>query len=205
MHNLLPDNIFNILFFRGDSDQKKIYLTYDDGPHPENSPLLLDLFDDLNIKTTLFMIGENVQQHPALVQDAARRGHSIQNHGFHHHPLWFRSVQAIEQSLRQTNDLIEDLTRQQPTCFRPPYGRFGLNTIRACKNLGMKIVLWNVLPRDFLASVTGEQIKTRVQKGVSPGSIVVGHENIPFQKHAESLLEIVEYARGRGYSFDKLV
>ena len=202
--NLLPNKLFNRINFRGNPENNRIYLTFDDGPHPENTPRLHELLAQLDIKVTFFLQGENVEKHPEIAKAAAEAGHSLQNHGFYHRALSFCSKDEIEKNICETNSIIEKITNSTPTCVRPPYGRFGWNAFRVCQRLDMKIVLWNNMPFDFLPQTTSRQIVSRIKKNLSPGSIIVLHDNVPFEKHAESLPEITAFARKQGFSFDIL-
>src|SRR5438128_7898270 len=99
-----------------------IAITFDDGPSATLTPKLLDLLAAHHIKTTFFVIGENVAEHPDIVARAAREGHEIGNHSWSHPNLGKMSDEAVRRQLRQTDDAVRQATGKRPTLMRPPYG-----------------------------------------------------------------------------------
>ena len=106
-------------------------LTFDDGPFPIYTTLLLDTLDRLHLTATFFLIGEQVEQYPYFAQAIARAGHEIGNHSFHHPNLTQLAAQAVEDELRRTQEVITAVTGQTPRYFRPPGGDYNDTVLRS--------------------------------------------------------------------------
>ena len=128
----------------------RIALTFDDGPTPGVTELVLKELADHKLHATFFMIGSKVQMYPALAKEVADAGHEIGNHSWDHPTLSAMSDEKVDSQLQRTQDAIHDATGKIPVWFRPPYGAFSKTRqghIPASKGLG--IVLWSVDPRDW--------------------------------------------------------
>ena len=196
---ILPD-----LWFRFPASEPRIYLTFDDGPHPEHTPALLNLLDQHNARATFFMVGSQAQKHPKLVQRVARN-HSIANHTWNHLRLRGQSYDVIASQLERTRVLLEELSQSVTEFFRPPYGVLGRTLLRYARQQGHQIVMWDVLPWDFLSHRTADHIIACLINKVRPGSIVVlhdGHKCAP--KMIAALRVALPVLKARGFAFDPL-
>lgn len=160
-------------------DGNKIYLSFDDGPHPVATGFVLDLLKEYDARATFFCIGKNVAAHPGLYQRIVAEGHRIGNHSFSHVNGWKTSDRDYINDIRSAAALIDtDL-------FRPPYGRVRFSQLRMLRHeLQMKPVMWSVLSGDFDPSISLEQCAVNVLRHMKPGSIVVFHDS---QKALEKL------------------
>lgn len=202
MLKIFPNNVFHQIYFRGNFDQRQLYLTFDDGPTLVCTPHILKLCKKLKIKATFFVTGENAHKYPSLLQDISRAGHCLGCHGYEHISLLFRSQSEIRQSIFSTNQVIEKATGTLPKFFRPPFGRFGWSVVKICREQRMKIVLWNIMPHDYKNNITANNIISRITHKIQPGSIIVLHDNLQQpQKLLQSLPVIVERARRNGFQF----
>jgi peptidoglycan/xylan/chitin deacetylase (PgdA/CDA1 family) len=160
-------------------DGPYIAMTFDDGPSAKLTAKLLDLLAAHHIKATFFVIGENVVQHPELVQRAARAGHEIGNHSWSHPYLAKMSDEGVRQQLQKTDDAIKSATGTRPTLMRPPYGSL---TARQKKwihdEFGYQIILWDVDPLDWKRPGP-TVVCNRIVKETRPGSIVLSHDIHP--------------------------
>lgn len=153
-----------------------IYLTFDDGPNPEITLQLLDLFAELNIKATFFMIGQKAEQHPEIVMQLMQNGHTIGNHSYSHTRLLWLSKEKVKYELRKTDQVLQNITGQKPVWFRPPYGQFGPQLLNVLKSSGHKMALWSASARDYAINSSVYTIQTRLEKAMRPGKVIVLHD-----------------------------
>jgi peptidoglycan-N-acetylglucosamine deacetylase len=180
------------------SKEKKLFLTFDDGPIPEVTPWVLDLLKKYNAKATFFCIGDNVQKHPKIYRRLLSDGHRTGNHTMHHVNGWkaknhdyFRQV--IDCSALVKSDL-----------FRPPYGRIRLSQANSISKK-YRIVMWDVLSRDYDRQLNGEQVLKNVLNSSRPGSIVVFHDSLKALDRLKiALPSTLEYFSSLGYSFEAI-
>ena len=155
--------------------EKKIALTFDDGPHPI-TPQILMLLKKYNAKATFFCIGKNVEKHPEILKQIIDDGHSIGNHSYSHSHFFdfFRKDRIVEE-INQTNTIIEKFTGKKILFFRPPYGVTNPSIKRALEITKHKVIGWNIRSMDGL--IKNEKINyNRIAKRVAPGSIVLLHD-----------------------------
>jgi peptidoglycan/xylan/chitin deacetylase (PgdA/CDA1 family) len=197
-----PPNWFR--FFSGptiwriETNEKKLFLTFDDGPIPELTPWILDTLDEFNAKATFFCVGDNVRKFPELFKDIRARGHGAGNHSYSHLNGFRASIQSYSRDVYRARKYIDS------KLFRPPYGRLRGFARRLLK-ARYKIILWDVLSMDYDQSLDPRQIVRNVVGNVKPGSIVVFHDNIKARENLEyALPRILDYYSKRGYSFVNL-
>lgn len=177
---------------------KKIYLTFDDGPIPEITPWILDLLQEHQIKATFFCVGENIVKHPTIYQRLIREGHRIGNHTFNHLKGWDTPDDIYFQNI----ELCQQHT--QSNLFRPPYARATKSQINLL-NKEYELIYYDVLSGDFDLKLSPEQCYKNVLKHTKNGSIIVFHDNlkaIPRVKYA--LPRVIAHFLEKGYTFDTL-
>src|SRR5438309_594324 len=157
-------------------DGPYIALTFDDGPSEKLTPRLLDLLAQHHIHATFFVIGENVAQHPEIVQRAAREGHEIGNHSWSHPNFAKMSDDAVRSQIKRTEEAISSAIGSRPILLRPPYGSVTMRQKHFIHDdLGYEIILWDVDPLDW--KEPGPNIvSSRILKETRPGSIVLSHD-----------------------------
>src|SRR5947209_18545253 len=166
----------NITFNSVHTDGPYIAMTFDDGPSATLTPKLLDLLAAHHIKATFFVIGENVAEHPEIVERAAREGHEIGNHSWSHPDLAKMSDDAVRSQIKRTEDAITGAIGSRPVLLRPPYGSITTRQKHFIHDdLGYEIILWDVDPLDW--KEPGPNIvSSRILKETRPGSIVLSHD-----------------------------
>ena len=170
--------VFPNLIWDIKTDKKEIYLTFDDGPHPEITPQILEILNRFNTKATFFCVGENVSKFPETYNSIISNGHSVGNHSYDHINGWKSSNKEYFTNIEKAKTLINS------DLFRPPYGRITPSQIKFLKKQ-YSIIMWSVLTYDFDKKVGKEQcLKNSIIK-TQPGSIVVFHDSL---KSAENLL-----------------
>jgi peptidoglycan/xylan/chitin deacetylase (PgdA/CDA1 family) len=167
---------------------REVLLTFDDGPHPEVTPLILDILARHQMKAVFFVVGVNVRKYPHLVDRIYREGHTIGNHTFYHINLRQHSQERVLKEIRTTNDLVEKITGKRPKVFRPPYGALNQTSLDLLRGEGMDVMLWTVDPGDWRnrnMAKTMENLKRQMrlnQEG--KGGVVLFHDTQRSTAHA---------------------
>jgi peptidoglycan/xylan/chitin deacetylase (PgdA/CDA1 family) len=181
--------------WRMDKNEKAVYLTFDDGPIPNITPWVLDILDRYQIKATFFMVGDNVVKHPNEFKQVVERGHRIGNHTFNHIKGFGRSIRQYMKNTEQANELLKT------NLFRPPHGHMKAGQYAALKRR-YKIVMWDLVTRDYSKHLNGKQVLAKVKKYVRNGSIITFHDSIKSQKNIEyALPRAIEWLLKEGYTF----
>ena len=183
--------------WRMDSSERAVYLTFDDGPIPEVTPWVLDVLDKYRIKATFFMVGDNVRKHPDEFKMVVERGHRIGNHTYNHIGgfRWFSwkylgNVQRAEEIL-QTGKL-----------FRPPHGWMKLMQYRVMRSTGWRVVMWDLVTRDYSNRLTAGEVLENVKRYTRNGSIITFHDSLKsIDKLKEILPEALSWIKSQGYEF----
>lgn len=160
---------------RGPRDNKRIALTFDDGPTPGVTEKVLQALSQSRARSTFFMIGNRVKQSPNLAREVKAQGHEIGNHSYTHPVLSHLSAETVKQELEKTQNIIAETTGVTSHWFRPPYGAFKASQAPIAAALKLNIVIWSVDPRDW--SRPGiNVIQRRVVNQTSGGDIVLCHD-----------------------------
>ncbi|MDX6767499.1 MAG: polysaccharide deacetylase family protein [Candidatus Methylacidiphilales bacterium] len=159
----------------GPGFNNRLALTFDDGPTPGVTEIVLKELARRSIPATFFMIGRNADAYPSLAKEVAAAGHEIGNHSYTHPALSGLSEERVNYELQKTQDVLEGINGRPPAWFRPPYGAFRRDQgpIPRCKSLG--VALWSVDPRDW-SRPGSSTIVQRVVSAAAPGSIVLLHD-----------------------------
>jgi peptidoglycan-N-acetylglucosamine deacetylase len=189
----------NITFNSVHTDGPYIAMTFDDGPSATLTPKLLDLLAARHIKATFFVIGENVAEHPEIVERAAREGHEIGNHSWSHPNFGKMSAESVRSQLRRTDDAIKNATGKRPTLMRPPYGSITDREKHWIHDeFGYQIILWDVDPYDWRRPGPAV-VRNRILKETQPGSIVLSHDIHPGT--IEAMPSTFDALEAKGFKF----
>jgi len=186
------------VFWSGPYTSQKVALTFDDGPHQENTLLILKALEEKNILATFFLIGENAETYPELVLEIKRRGHEIGNHSYSHPNMGKANPVKVIKELRRTQRILKEITGSSPTLFRPPYGTMMLEDLVVMPRFGLKVILWTVDSKDWFG-IEKNQIEETILGTVTGGSIILYHEQCP--ESIKSLPRVIDVLKGRGYEF----
>ncbi len=193
IQNLLPTFTWRI-----PTEEKVLYLTFDDGPIPEVTPWVLDTLRRFNAKATFFCVGDNVKKYPSVFQQVLAEGHAVGNHTFNHLNGWDSENISFFHNVRHCAKLVKS------SLFRPPYGRL---TPKQSQFLTRhyQIVMWDVLSGDFDQNISKEDCLSNVMASTKRGSIIVFHDS---QKAAERMMytlpRVLEHFAAKGYRFESL-
>jgi peptidoglycan/xylan/chitin deacetylase (PgdA/CDA1 family) len=182
------------------SQEKVIYLSFDDGPHPDATPFVLAELKKYNAKATFFCIGNNVLKHPNVYELILSEGHKVGNHTYDHVNGWKTETKDYLENIKDAAALIDS------NLFRPPYGRITKKQIRALllnKELPQEIVMWDVLSGDFDLKIDGATCAKNVIKHAGPGSIIVFHDSQKaWDRMSFALPLVLDYFSKLGYRFE---
>lgn len=183
-----------------------LYLTFDDGPHPEATPFVLDELKKYNAKATFFCIGKNVVQHPDIYKRILQEGHRVGNHSFNHLNGW-----KVDDK-KYIDDVMEARKFIDADIYRPPYGRITkfqtqlLTTIPSASHKPLfKIIMWNVLSADFDVNLSGEKCASNVIRNARKGSLVVFHDSEKaFSKLRFALPSVLQHFAAKDFDFKEV-
>ena len=200
------EKIFNNQIWSIPTNNKEIYLTFDDGPTPEITEWVLSQLDQYDSKATFFCIGKNIEAHPELAKKLITKGHTIGNHTFNHLKGWKTNNALYIENIDKTDKLIQQY--QFPNgqkFFRPPYGKIKPVQTKILTKKGYKIIMWDVLSADFDNNTSEENCFLNVVKNAEKGSIIVFHDSIKAKKNLQyALPKVLEYFSKKGYKFKAL-
>jgi len=168
--------LFPDLLWRRPDGTRTLYLTFDDGPCPKTTAATLDLLDRYGLRAAFFLLGGGARRHPGLVRAIHDAGHAVAQHTDTHPDAWKTPPDLVEREMASATAVLEDLTGAPVRWMRPPYGRFTTSMRRWCRAHGQRIVMWDVMPGDFLPKTTTDDVLRRTLGLVRPGSILVLHE-----------------------------
>lgn len=173
-------NFFLKSISNGNSDANKIALTFDDGPHPEFTPKVLEILEKFNAKATFFCIGKNVKMNPEIIQLIDSYNHTVGNHSFSHsNKIDFNDKNGWLEEINSTDLEIQKIIDKKPKFFRPPFGVTTPHLAKAIKETKHKVIGWNVRSFDTVANQTPENVVERILKNVKPDSIILLHDHLP--------------------------
>lgn len=193
--NLLNKLIFPEVIYKLPETDKKVYLTFDDGPTPGITSRVLAFLSQYNAKATFFCTGANVEKNIELFRKIKAEGHTTANHGYSHLHGWHTKTQNYTDDCNRSFEVIKSLL------FRPPYGKMTFEQYNTLKNQ-YSIILWSALSWDFHPWVSREWCLSHSLRNMYPGSILVFHDNL---KAADKLLyvlpRLLEEGGKKGYRF----
>jgi peptidoglycan/xylan/chitin deacetylase (PgdA/CDA1 family) len=186
-----------------ETTEKRVALTFDDGPNPRHTPELLDLLAEHHVRITFFLVGKRVWRHPELARRIVVDGHEVGNHGMNHIPLPVLPRPLLSREVEEAGELIERASGARPRWFRPPMGWFTDGSLRAVRELGYEPVIGDVHPRDS-SRPGADRIVSHVLERILPGSIIILHDGgwsdeVDRSQSIEAVRRLIGLLRERGY------
>lgn len=176
-------------------EEKKIAITFDDGPNLTYTPGLLQGLRDRNVKATFFVLGKNAEAHPELIQEMKRDGHLIGNHTYNHIQLNDSNREVFKEELKQCSEAIKNITGEETLYVRPPYGSWEKEFE---KELNMFPVLWDIDPRDWCSNDAGKVVET-VLSQAEENAIILLHDQ--YDSSIQAAFAIIDKLKEEGYQF----
>jgi len=175
--------------------QKLIALTFDDGPHPELTPLLLDILREQNVRVTFFVLGCNAEDAPETLRRAVSEGHQVGNHTYHHKNLTTLGPERRRAEINSGAALIESLTGLRPTVMRPPYGEYN-STVQA--EADTPLIFWSIDPADWRTRDADGTFR-HVMERAADGDIILLHDWYP--ETVEAAKKLIPALKAQGFTF----
>ena len=189
---------FNDLIWYLKTDEKVLYLTFDDGPS-ENTEWILNKLQSFNAKATFFCLGENVARYPGQFKKILEAGHSVGNHCYSHLRGWKSTNKVYFDDIHKACQLINS------NLFRPPYGQISLSQIKHLKQR-YKIVMWDVMTKDYKKKKEPEELFRKIVQKARPGSILVFHDSNKASRNMKPVLtKVLDYYDQQGYRFRSIL
>ena len=176
-------------------NQKKIAITFDDGPHPTDTEELLDGLKERGVHATFFVTGEHAELHPDIIRRMKEEGHLIGNHTYSHIQLRSSNKEKFRDELIKTNEVVKEIIGEDLIYIRPPYGSWDKSIE---KELNMFPVLWTIDPTDW-SCLSAETVTKRVVKKAKDNGIILLHDY--YETSVEAALAIVDELLEEGYEF----
>lgn len=182
----------------GGTGRKVVALTFDDGPHPTNTPRLLNILDEKGVKATFFILGERADEYPNIVKQTHAKGHEVENHSYSHPDLSGASLAVLDKEVERTNKIIENLTGRRPVYLRPPYGSYNK---QVSSNISNQIALWSVDTLDW-KSRNAVAVQESALSQVRNGSVILMHDI--HSTTVDAVGPLIDSLKAQGYTFVRL-
>ena len=184
--------------WRMSTEERAVYLTFDDGPIPEATPFILDTLDQFGAKATFFMVGDNVRKHPELYNEVIQRGHQVGNHTFHHLGSFKHWTLTYAVDVTEAKALIHS------PYFRPPHGWLRHSVYWWVKR-HYRVVMWDLVTRDYSKWLNGDDVYNNVKRYARNGSIITFHDSLKsIEKLKTALPRALQWLQSQGYEFKRL-
>jgi len=178
-----------------------VALTFDDGPHPVYTPMILDILKENNIKATFFIIGENAEKHPELIKRIIDEGHEIGNHTYSHPHLKNIGEKQLTEELKKTEKVLKEKFNYTPSLFRPPEGYCCNAVTNSAKKMRYSLTLWDVDTNDW-AHNPSDNIVKNVMTSAKDGSIILCHDFVTKPSPTpDAIRSFIPKLKAKGYSF----
>lgn len=158
------------------ADAGAVGLTFDDGPHPQGTPAVLEVLRDAGARATFFLVGEQVERRPSVVAEIVAAGHEVALHCQRHRNLLRLTPGQVRDDLDRAAAVIADAAGRAPRLYRPPYGVFNAAALASARRCGWEPVLWTRWGRDWEGRATPESITAKVSDGVRGGDVLLLHD-----------------------------
>lgn len=199
IYNCVPNTLF---IQRVKREPSTIYLTFDDGPHPDFTPRLLDTLNRFKAKATFFLVGANIVQYPEVASEIINRGHVIGNHTLNHHHFSTLTLNDQLFEIMETQRLIQERLNYPCRFFRAPQGRF---TISLVINLWMRNIVpvhWSRDSLDYQNKSCNELTREFLENPINPGDVILFHDDHGLS--LEMIDELMPYWKAKNYDFKGL-
>ena len=179
-------------------NHRYIAITFDDGPHENMTPMLLEKLEQLQVRASFFLVGAMAEKNPSLVRAIYEHGHTVANHSYFHRNCKVMDQDELSEDLVRCSAVLENLINAPVRFFRPPGGNYNSETLQTVKKSGLKTVLWDINSRDYTGA-SAEFITRRVMRHASPGSIILFHSGV--KRTVDVLPELIAKLRKNGFEF----
>lgn len=196
--------MFPMFLWHKTRSDKKIYLTFDDGPVEGVTDYVLDRLQERKLKASFFMVGDNISKNKSLAQRVVNEGHRVGNHSFSHLNGFQTATKAYIDDIDSCQRVIVDVLGLNTKLFRPPYGRITKKQFLEIKEF-YRVIMWDVLSGDFDPNHSSEKCLTKTKKYCQNGSIIVFHDQLKTKNMMKQVLNpFLDFVAESGYETDLL-
>lgn len=182
--------------------RKVIALTFDDGPHEKYTREILQILKQNNIKATFFVVGENAERYPDIIQTMHVDGNVVANHTYSHAFLTNLSDDGVETELHRASSVVYRIINEYPMLFRPPYGACSIKSSKTVCGLGFQTVVWSNMTNDYDPTTTTTKIAHDIIRRAQPGGIIGMHDGGGNREKTVAALQlIIDALKNEGYEF----
>lgn len=190
-----------LLFRGGNSTELVVALTFDDGPHPEHSPEILDILAEHQIHASFFVIGKEAEKYPDLIRRMLAEGHEVANHTYSHYDAVHKTPVGYTEDVEHCQKVLEGICgKELKKNFRPPYGTIHPVTFIRLARLGYRFVLWSLDSNDSRVINADELIQSFTRSSVVSGDVILLHED--YAHTPQALPELLRVLQERGFGFE---
>lgn len=190
-------------FYRADIEEKKVALTFNISWGEERALPIVDILRDKEVEATFFISGAWAERHPEIVEKIVENGHTLGNHGFQHKKYTNMEEEEIIRDLHLSHKKIKDVTEQDVTYFRPPFGELNKEVLSIVERFGYSTIHWSVEGNDW-NNPGKEQIITSITEKIQPGDVILLHASDSAKQTGDSLPSLIDRIREKGYEFVSL-
>ena len=194
-----PENFY----LRGSTGEKKVALTFDDGPDSKYTPQIMEILDEYDVLATFYYVGQNIESNPDVLKDTVGRGHEVGNHSWSHPNLRYLPEGEFVKEIDKTSDIIKAYTGEEVATLRPPYGDLDIDNMPYLVEENYNVVNWSIDTWDWW-NRDSNKILINVLKDLHPDSIILLHSagsSEGYQSTVDALPEIIYNLKLRGYEF----
>ena len=155
---------------------RAVALTFDDGPHPEGTPAVLEALAAAGARATFFVLGVQVERNPGLIEETVAAGHGVALHGYTHRMPLGMTARAFAAELDRGEAIVAEAAGRRPEWYRPPYGKFSWPALATVRRRGLRPLFWSSEGRDFSRGADPDSIVARASQGLGPGAVVLLHD-----------------------------
>ncbi len=189
------------VYCKNSQNQKRVALTFDDGPHPRYTEKILEILDDFGVTATFFVIGVNAENYPEALDKIVASGCEIANHTYSHVRIDKMSEDELYNQIKKCEDVLYDKTGKRPTLFRPPEGRVPQSLLTLSETMGYSVVLWSIDTLDWSHNPS-EKISATVMKQMRGGDIILMHDYVSgLNTTCDALKIFIPKLLAEGYEF----
>lgn len=192
------------VYINGPTLEKKVSITFDDGPDSIITSKVLDIFKSNNIRTNFFFLGSQASYFPNVVKRAFREGHLILNHSLSHPYFTQIDSKNIRSQVLKTEEIIENIIGRKPALIRPPYGATDEKVLSAIRETSNKIIIWSIDSMDWVKNIDTQNVTANVLNNVRPGDIILMHSGVGQSTALKALPEIIAGLREKYYKIVRL-
>jgi peptidoglycan/xylan/chitin deacetylase (PgdA/CDA1 family) len=198
------ERIFPEILWRGPSNDNSIYLTFDDGPDPDITSMVLDILSEHDVRASFFLVGSRISGVESVVERLGQAGHLLANHGYSHRKLGWVPSRTIAIEIADTEHILASNGWSYHRLFRPPFGHFRPGITNMLHRIGYRMVMWSLMPGDY-RNLASDRLLQRTLRNLHPGAINVLHDHSRNPGHMLQMLpNLLKELADRDYACKRL-